>query len=264
MAAAPTTRPWRAPRCSAACTHRQLPRHQDHPGARRHLPGGQGRRPRPSVHGDESASSAAASASSDRGFADADLDIEKPDHRRGGPRRQGRGWRIENHYGAHAEKVVYINFVVTPSSPTTTTSASSSMPGRRQVQARHPQVLVTAAVTVEKLAKGTLKKAILVPNPLSPRGRRRCAQGPRWDATIGGKNPRPLSTWTQGHPRVDGRPDNKAMAAPRCSACTASPTARHQDHPGAHICKEVKAAGHVPSVHGDESGILGAASASSG
>ena len=60
---------------------------------------------------------------------------------------------------------------------------------------------------------------------------------------------------------VDGRgSDNKAMAGPKMlggvygiANCRGIKTTQELGD----ICKEVKAAGHVPSVHGDESGILG-------
>ena len=90
-------------------------------------------------------------------------------------------------------------------------------------------------------------------------------QGRGWDATIvkGANSPVPL---VDVNPKgilkcVDGRgSDNKAMAGPKMlggvygiANCRGIKTTQELGD----ICKEVKAAGHVPSVHGDESGILG-------
>ena len=95
MAAAPTTRPWRAPGCSAYgianCSDIKTTQElgdicQEVKAAGRV----------PSVHGDEFSILGCGFCKLwvTDGFADADLDIEKPDHHRGGPRRrQGRGWR---------------------------------------------------------------------------------------------------------------------------------------------------------------------------
>jgi hypothetical protein len=74
------------------------------------------------------------------------------------------GGVVENHVGKHTEKIVYLNFI------DGMTLEPNAMDQRFIVDAWAaakfkldvPKYLVTAAVTVEKLAKGTLKKAVLI------------------------------------------------------------------------------------------------------
>jgi len=74
------------------------------------------------------------------------------------------GGVIESHYGAHAEKVVYINFcegmTLEPDHDDQRfiVDAWAAMKFNLDV----PKYLVTAAATVEKLTKGSLKKAVLI------------------------------------------------------------------------------------------------------
>jgi len=121
----------------------------------------------PSVHGDESGILGCGFCKLwvTDGFADAGLGIEKPDF----SAEEGRdavkkGGVIENHYGAHAEKVVYINFVdgktLEPDHDDQRFIVDAWAAAKFKLDI--PKYLVTAAVTVEKLAKGTLKKAILI------------------------------------------------------------------------------------------------------
>ena len=71
---------------------------------------------------------------------------------------------IENHYGKHAEKVVYINFVGDKTLEPDHGDQRFIVDAWAAVKFNLdiPKYLVTAAVTVEKLAKGQLKKAILI------------------------------------------------------------------------------------------------------
>jgi hypothetical protein len=100
------------------------------------------------------------------GFADAGLGIEKPNFsaEEGRDAVKKAGGVIENHYGAHAEKVVYINFVdgktLEPDHDDQRFIVDAWAAAKFKLDI--PKYLVTAAVTVEKLAKGTLKKAILI------------------------------------------------------------------------------------------------------
>ena len=79
-------------------------------------------------------------------------------------RREEAGGVIENHYGAHAEKVVYINFVdgktLEPDHDDQRFIVDAWAAIKFNLEV--PKYLVTAAVTVEKLAKGQLKKAVLI------------------------------------------------------------------------------------------------------
>ena len=228
----------------------------------------------PSVHGDESGILGCGFCKLwvTDGFADAGLGIEKPDFdaQAGADAVKAAGGVIENHYGAHAEKVVYINFVegktLEPDHDDQRFIVDAWAAAKFKLNI--PKYLVTAAVTVEKLAQGKLKKAILVvpdPPPLTPEDVVGVLQGRGWEATIvkGAKSPVPLvDVSPKGILKcVDGRgSDNKAMAGPKMlggvygiANCRGIKTTEEL---GA-ICQEVKAAGHVPSVHGDESGILG-------
>ena len=122
----------------------------------------------PSVHGDESGIMGCGFCKLwvTDGFSDIGLGIEPPNFtaQEGADAVKKAGGVIENHYGAHAEKVVYINFV-----------------GDKTLEPDHddqrfivdawaavkfdldiPKFLVTAAATVEKLTKGQLKDAILI------------------------------------------------------------------------------------------------------
>jgi hypothetical protein len=100
------------------------------------------------------------------GFADAGLGIEKPKFsaEEGRDAVKNSGGVIENHYGAHAEKVVYINFVegmtLEPDHDDQRFIVDAWAAAKFKLDV--PKYLVTAAVTVEKLAKGTLKKAVLI------------------------------------------------------------------------------------------------------
>ena len=122
----------------------------------------------PSVHGDESGILGCGFCKLwvTDGFSDVGLGIEKPNF----SAEQGRdavkkaGGVIENHYGAHAEKVVYINFVggktLEPDHDDQRFIVDAWAAAKFNLDI--PKYLVTAAVTVEKLAKGQLKKAILI------------------------------------------------------------------------------------------------------
>ena len=228
----------------------------------------------PSVHGDESGILGCGFCKLwvTDGFADAGLGIEKPDFdaQAGADAVKAAGGVIENHYGAHAEKVVYINFVadktLEPDHDDQRFIVDAWAAAKFNLDI--PKYLVTAAVTVEKLAKGALKKAILiVPKkpPLTPEDVVGVLKGRGWEATIVTASQCPVPV-VDVNPKgilkcVDGRgSDNKAMAGPKMlggvygiANCRGIKTTEEL---GA-ICQEVKAAGHVPSVHGDESGILG-------
>ena len=122
----------------------------------------------PSVHGDESGILGCGFCKLwvTDGFADADLGIEKPDF----TAEQGRdavkkaGGVIENHYGAHAEKVVYINFVDGKTLEPDHDDQRFIVDAWAAVKFNLDiaKFLVTAAATVEKLTKGALKDAILI------------------------------------------------------------------------------------------------------
>ena len=122
----------------------------------------------PSVHGDESGILGCGFCKLwvTGGFADAGLGIEKPDFdaQAGADAVKAAGGVIENHYGAHAEKVVYINFVegktLEPDHDDQRFIVDAWAAAKFNLDI--PKYLVTAAVTVEKLAKGTLKKAVLI------------------------------------------------------------------------------------------------------
>ena len=122
----------------------------------------------PSVHGDESGILGCGFCKLwvTDGFADAGLGIEKPKFsaEEGRDAVKGAGGVIENHYGAHAEKVVYINFVegktLEPDHDDQRFIVDAWAAAKFKLDL--PKYLVTAAVTVEKLAKGQLKKAILI------------------------------------------------------------------------------------------------------
>ena len=122
----------------------------------------------PSVHGDESGILGCGFCKLwvTDGFADAGLGIEKPDFsaEQGRDAVKNAGGVIENHYGAHAEKVVYINFVegktLEPDHDDQRFIVDAWAAAKFKLDL--PKYLVTAAVTVEKLAKGQLKKAILI------------------------------------------------------------------------------------------------------
>ena len=122
----------------------------------------------PSVHGDESGILGCGFCKLwvTGGFADAGLGIEKPDFdaQAGADAVKAAGGVIENHYGAHAEKVVYINFVadktLEPDHDDQRFIVDAWAAAKFTLDI--PKYLVTAAVTVEKLAKGTLKKAVLI------------------------------------------------------------------------------------------------------
>jgi hypothetical protein len=228
----------------------------------------------PSVHGDESGIMGCGFCKLwvTDGFADAGLGIEPPSFtaEEGRDAVKAAGGTIENHYGAHAEKIVYINFIsdktLEPDHDDQRFIVDAWAAAKFNLDI--PKYLVTAAVTVEKLAKGQLKKAILVvPNkpPLTPQDVVGVLQSRGWEATIvkAADSPIPL---VDVNPKgilkcVDGRgSDNKAMAGPKMlggvygiANCRGIKTSAELGD----ICKEVKAAGHVPSVHGDESGILG-------
>ena len=228
----------------------------------------------PSVHGDESGIMGCGFCKLwvTDGFADAGLGIEKPNFsaQEGADAVKAAGGVIEHHYGTHAEKVVYINFVegktLEPDHDDQRFIVDAWAAAKFNLDI--PKYLVTAAVTVEKLAKGQLKKAILVvPNkpPLTPQDVVGVLQSRGWEATIvkAADSPIPLvDVDPNGILKcVDGRgSDNKAMAGPKMlggvygiANCRGIKTTAELGD----ICKEVKAAGHVPSVHGDESGIMG-------
>ena len=122
----------------------------------------------PSVHGDESGILGCGFCKLwvTDGFADAGLGIEPPSFtaQEGADAVKGAGGVIENHYGAHAEKVVYINFVegktLEPDHDDQRFIVDAWAAAKFNLDI--PKYLVTAAVTVEKLAKGTLKKAVLI------------------------------------------------------------------------------------------------------
>ena len=122
----------------------------------------------PSVHGDESGILGCGFCKLwvTDGFADAGLGIKKPKFsaEEGRDAVKAAGGVIENHYGAHAEKVVYINFVdgmtLEPYHDYQRFIVDAWAAAKFKLDV--PKYLVTAAVTVEKLAKGTLKKAVLI------------------------------------------------------------------------------------------------------
>jgi len=228
----------------------------------------------PSVHGDESGILGCGFCKLwvNNEFKDAGLGIQMPDFtaEEGRDAVKKAGGVIENHYGKHAEKVVYINFVgdktLEPDHGDQRFIVDAWAAAKFNLDI--PKYLVTAAVTVEKLAKGQLKKAILVvpdPPPPSPEDVVGVLKSRGWDATIVTESNCPVPV-VDVNPKgilkcVDGRgSDNKAMAGPKMlggvygiANCRGIKTT---DELG-DICREVKAAGHVPSVHGDESGILG-------
>ena len=228
----------------------------------------------PSVHGDESGILGCGFCKLwvTDGFADAGLGIQKPEFtaEEGANAVKNAGGIIENHYGAHAEKVVYINFVdgmtLEPDHDDQRFIVDAWAAYKFNLDV--VKYLSTAAVTVEKLAKGTLKKAILVaPNPpaLTPEDVAGVLKSRGWDATIvkAANSPVPLvDVKRRGILKcVDGRgSDNKRMAGPKMlggvygiANCRGIKTTKELGD----ICKEVWDADHVPSVHGDESGILG-------
>ena len=77
---------------------------------------------------------------------------------------------VENHYGAHAEKIVYINFVadktLEPDHNDQRFIVDAWAAGKFNLDV--PKFLVTAAATVEKLTKGALKDAILIVPKVPP------------------------------------------------------------------------------------------------
>ena len=230
----------------------------------------------PSVHGDESGILGCGFCKLwvTGGFEDAGLGIEKPDFtaEQGAEAVKAAGGVIENHYGAHSEKVVYINFCKDKTLEPDHDDQRFIVDAWAAIKFNLdvPKYLVTAAVTVEKLAKGQLKKAVLVvpkkeEKPLTPQDVVGVLEGRGWTAEIkkASESPVPL---VKVDPKgilkcVDGRgSDNKAMAGPKMlggvygiANCRGIKTTQELGD----ICKEVAAAGHVPSVHGDESGILG-------
>ena len=228
----------------------------------------------PSVHGDESGILGCGFCKLwvNNEFKDAGLGIQMPDFtaEEGRDAVKKAGGVIENHYGAHAEKVVYINFVEGKTLEPDHDDQRFIVDAWAAVKFNLdiPKYLVTAAVTVEKLAKGQLKKAILVvpdPPPPSPEDVVGVLKSRGWDATIVTESNCPVPV-VDVNPKgilkcVDGRgSDNKAMRGPKMlggvygiANCRGIKTTQELGD----ICREVKAAGHVPSVHGDESGILG-------
>ena len=122
----------------------------------------------PSVHGDKSGILGCGFCKLwvTDGFADAGLGIEKPDFsaEQGRDAVKNAGGVIENHYGAHAEKVVYINFVEGMTLEPDHNDQRFIVDAWAAVKFKLdiPKYLVTAAVTVEKLAKGQLKKAVII------------------------------------------------------------------------------------------------------
>ena len=105
------------------------------------------------------------------GFADAGLGIEKPNFsaQEGADAVKAAGGVIEHHYGTHAEKVVYINFVegktLEPDHDDQRFIVDAWMAAKFNLDI--PKYLVTAAVTVEILSTGQrkdgqLKKAVLI------------------------------------------------------------------------------------------------------
>ena len=230
----------------------------------------------PSVHGDESGILGCGFCKLwvTGGFEDAGLGIEKPDFtaEEGATAVKAAGGVIENHYGAHSEKVVYINFCQDKTLEPDHDDQRFIVDAWAAIKFNLdvPKYLVTAAVTVEKLAKGQLKKAVLVvpkkeEKPLTPQDVVGVLEGRGWTATIVEEDKCPVPV-VPVDPKgilkcVDGRgSDNKAMAGPKMlggvygiANCRGIKTTKELGD----ICKEVSAAGHVPSVHGDESGILG-------
>jgi len=227
----------------------------------------------PSVHGDESGIMGCGFCKLwvTGGFDDVGLGIEKPNFtaQEGADAVKAAGGVIENHYGAHAENVVYINFcedmTLEPDHEDQRFIVDAWAAIKFNLDV--PKYLVTAAATVEKLTKGSLKKAVLiVPDPpLTPEDVVGVLQGRGWKAEIKEAADSPVSL-VKVNPKgilkcVDGRgSDNKAMAGPKMlggvygiANCRGIKTTQELSN----ICKEVKAAGHVPSVHGDESGIMG-------
>ena len=122
----------------------------------------------PSVHGDESGIMGCGFCKLwvTNGFADIGLDIEPPNFtaQEGADAVKAAGGVVENHYGAHAEKIVYINFVgdktLEPDHNDQRFIVDAWAAGKFNLDV--PKFLVTAAATVEKLTKGALKDAILI------------------------------------------------------------------------------------------------------
>ena len=127
----------------------------------------------PSVHGDESGIMGCGFCKLwvTDGFADAGLGIEKPNFsaQEGADAVKAAGGVIEHHYGTHAEKVVYINFVegktLEPDHDDQRFIVDAWMAAKFKLNV--PKYLVTAAVTVEILSTGQrkdgqLKKAVLI------------------------------------------------------------------------------------------------------
>ena len=116
----------------------------------------------PSVHGDKSGIMGCGFCKLwvTDGFADAGLGIEPPNFtaQEGADAVKAAGGVIENHYGAHAEKVVYINFVadktLEPDHNDQRFIVDAWAAGKFNLDV--PKFLVTAAATVEKLTKGCL------------------------------------------------------------------------------------------------------------
>ena len=122
----------------------------------------------PSVHGDESGILGCGFCKLwvTGGFEDANLGIEKPDFtaEEGAAAVKAAGGVIENHYGAHSEKVVYINFCQDKTLEPDHDDQRFIVDAWAAIKFNLdvPKYLTTAAVTVEKLAKGQLKKAVLI------------------------------------------------------------------------------------------------------
>jgi len=125
----------------------------------------------PSVHGDESGIMGCGFCKLwvTGGFDDVGLGIEKPNFtaQEGADAVKAAGGVIENHYGAHAEKVVYINFcedmTLEPDHDDQRFIVDAWVAIKFNLDV--PKYLVTAAATVEKLTKGSLKKAVLIVPP---------------------------------------------------------------------------------------------------
>ena len=185
----------------------------------------------------------------------------------GGDAVKAAGGVVEMHYGAHAEKVVYINLVpdktLEPDHDDQRFIVDAWAAGKFNLDV--PKYLVTAAATVERL--GGPKKAVLVvpdPPPLTPEDIVGVLEGRGWEAKIvtAGKVPDLIDVDPKGILKcVDGRgSDNKKMAGPKMlggiyGIANNRGVKTLDELKG--ICAEVSKAGHVPSVHGDAGGMLG-------
>jgi len=166
------------------------------------------------------------------------------------------------HHGSHAEKEVLINLVenktLEPNEDDQRFIVDGWAAGKFNLNV--PKFCVAAAATVEMLG-GPKKAKIIIPDPpLTPLDIKNALKGRGWEAEIVKAEAMPgmVTVDPKGILKcVDGRgSDNTAMKGPKMPggiyAIAHNRGTTSLDGLKA-ITKEVTAAGHVPSVHGDHS-----------